>query len=267
MAGEQQGFLYERNASEFLKKHGVSTGAVAGASHDKPDLELYNPIIKKKAGCELKISPTAAGSLVLKYHGGTWQFGKYEKDAEKEFMVSVASKVNLLNLINTKWGGTKVPFLQNNAAGKKIYVLTDRKENYKNDMAQYGGANEIHVSIPANIISAYYNSKNTFYINVGTHGFYTMNSKDPLGLNNALRKMKAQIIPDFGNAAFAKIRCRVQAKGSGDYQFVMTLEFNNVTKSPYNVAPLVGKTSVTIAKEVMNSPNNKALMAALRYSK
>ena len=62
----QKGFEYEENAYKALQKFKISTGGVAGASHDKPDLTVKNNQ-NKTAGVELKISPTAAGSLVMKY--------------------------------------------------------------------------------------------------------------------------------------------------------------------------------------------------------
>ena len=82
----QEGFLYEENAYKALNKYKISTGGTAGASHDKPDLTIQAKG-KKPTGCELKNSPTAAGSLVMKYYDGKWQFGDIGTDPEKEFLV------------------------------------------------------------------------------------------------------------------------------------------------------------------------------------
>ena len=89
----QEGFLYEENAYKALNKYKISTGGTAGASHDKPDLTIQAKG-KKPTGCELKNSPTAAGSLVMKYYDGKWQFGDIGTDPEKEFLVDLATKVN-----------------------------------------------------------------------------------------------------------------------------------------------------------------------------
>jgi len=40
----QEGFQYEENAYRALQKYGISTGGVAGASHDKPDLTIKKAI-------------------------------------------------------------------------------------------------------------------------------------------------------------------------------------------------------------------------------
>lgn len=239
----QQGFQYEAKAYAALKKYDISTGGVAGASHDKPDLTIQNKS-KKTSGCELKNSPTAAGSLVMKYYNGKWGFGDYSGDPEKEFMYALAVKAKLLQEMNTSgsrganWRGKK-PALQNDAAGKKILVgFTDKKKAYEHDLKQFGGTNEVHIDVGGKAVSDYYNSKRCHYINVGTHGFFLLNTSDPLGLNKNLQKLKFSGIPNFSTSAKCKIRVRCQYKGSGDYQFVMTLQFYGVDTSPYNIAPL-----------------------------
>ena len=53
----QEGFLYESNAYAALQKYNISTGGVAGASHDKPDLTIKakgkkKRLSKKREGCK-----------------------------------------------------------------------------------------------------------------------------------------------------------------------------------------------------------------------
>jgi hypothetical protein len=260
----QQGFVYEANAYKSLEKRKIATGGIAGASHDKPDLSLMTKSIKKIAGCELKISPTAAGSLVMKYYKGKWSFGDIKGDPEKEMMVSIGKKYKLLENMNTsgsagaKWRG-KVPVLQNDAGGKKILVgATDKKKAYEADLKNFGGPNEVHIDVPAKAICDYYNQKNTQYLNVGTHGFFLMNKSDPLKINPSL-SIK---VPDFATSASARIRIRCQYKGGGDYQFVMTLEFSKVAKSPYNLCPIMSSSNVTINEPALKTGNNKLLVEA-----
>jgi hypothetical protein len=251
----QEGFLYEELSYKALEKYGISTGGTAGASHDKPDLTIQNKK-KIKTGCELKNSVTAAGSLVLKYHKNKWSFGDYKGDPEKLFMYNLAMKANLLKEMNTSgsrgknWRG-KTPALQNDASGKKIIVgFDDKRKAYQYDLNLFGGTNEVHIDVGGKAVSDYYNTKKTFYINVGTHGFFLLNRTDPLGLNKNLKSAKLPEIPDFSSFAKCKIRTRCQYKGGGDYQFVMTLQFYGVTKSPYNLAPLKAgsKSSIDTAR-------------------
>jgi hypothetical protein len=122
----QQGFLYEEYASKVLKKYGMSTGETAGASHDKPDLALV--LKRQTSGCELKISPTAAGSLVLKYNNGKWGFGDFKDDPEKYFLFELGKKYKLLAELNKKWSGKKIPHLQNDNTGKKLSLVQNQKK-------------------------------------------------------------------------------------------------------------------------------------------
>ncbi len=239
----QQGFLYEEKAYAALQKYNISTGGIAGASHDKPDLTIQKK--GKTSGCELKNSPTAAGSLVLKYFKGKWGFGDIGLDPEKNFMLALAKKMKVLENMNTsgsagaKWRG-KVPALQNDASGKKILApeFADKGLAYKKDILNFGGVNEVKISVPGSVIAEYYNAKKCYYINVGTHGFFLLGTNDPLKLNSELKKLGKGAIPDFGKNVDCKIRVRCQPKSSTDYQFVMTLQFSNVKKSTYNLAPL-----------------------------
>jgi hypothetical protein len=245
----QEGFLYEEKAYKALEKYGISTGGTAGASHDKPDLTVQKG--KKKTGVELKNSPTAAGSLVMKYHKGKWDFGDYKGEPEKELLVAVAKKANLLKEMNVSgtaganWRG-KEPILQNTNTGAKVLAvgdiknLKDKQRAYAKDIANFGGKSEVHIDVGSKAVCDYYLSKKCSYINVGTHGFFTLNGKDELGLNAELRKLGEPLIPDFSTNSDTKIRVRCQLKSSSksDYQFVLTLQFSGVKKSPYNLAPL-----------------------------
>lgn len=249
----QEGFDYEKNAYNALQKYKISTGEYAGASHDKPDLTIKRG--RDTSGVELKNQPTAAGSLVMKYYNGKWDYGAYKGEIEKEFIHDMAESKNLLRVMNvsgsagSKWRG-KIPHLQNDASGKKIYIppalASNKRKAYDQDIKKFGGDNEVHIEIPASAICQYYITKNCSYINVGTHGLFTLNGMDKLGLNAILIKNKLDPIPDFAKSAEARIRVRCQPKGGGDYQFVTTMEFKRVAKSPYNLAPLQKGTKSTI---------------------
>ena len=272
----QKGFIYERNAYASLKKHGISTGAPpAGAASDRPDLEVQRG--RSKTGCELKLAPTAAGSLVMKYMNGEWSFGETDGDPEKDLLKFVGEKYHLLrNYMNnqsTRWG-KQTPNLQNdpmNPKNKMVgkqkfsqYPIPQKKAFYESDIRKYGGQNEVKVLVPASFICDYYIAKGCSYLNVGTHGLYILNSTDDLGLNKQLLKMKKPMIPDFARSVTAEIRVRCQLKSmsKADYQFVMTLQFKGVKPSPYNLAPTMSKENVAINNRVLLSKENMPLMEA-----
>jgi hypothetical protein len=95
----QQGFEYEKNAINYLKPFGLSDGKFAGASHDRPDIMLT--VRGDQAGCELKISPTAGGSLVIKAYANSkphWRFGEIDHDeTEKQFLADLAKSSGVLD--------------------------------------------------------------------------------------------------------------------------------------------------------------------------
>lgn len=267
----QEGFLYEERAYDALHKYGISTGGTAGASHDKPDLTIKAPG-KKPTGCELKNSPTAAGSLVMKYYNGKWDYGEYRGEPEKEMLVSIAKAANLLREMNTSgtagknWRGKK-PILQNTSSGSKILLvgdikkLKDKQDAYKTDIANFGGKNEVHIDVGSKAVCDYYISKKCSYINVGTHGFFTLNGKDDLGLNAKLKKLGLPEIPDFAthSETIIRVRCQLKSSSKADYQFALTLQFSGVKKSPYNIAPIKKGSKSDI--DLIALKNDKLLLA------
>lgn len=244
----QQGFLYEENTYKALTSFGVKCLKPAGASSDRPDLTIIKG--GKQYGIELKNQPTAAGSLVMQYYKGKWHFGPTDGNIEKEFLKSVGDEVDILNTMNRgQWKGL-VPVLQYENNRKTYVNAKDEKQGYKLDIAKFGGggAKDIYELVPNKVIADYYNSKKCYYINIGSHGLFLLNKKDPLELNKKLAKAGLALIPDFSAASSAKtqVRVRCQYKSPG-YQFAFTLQFGNVLKSPYNIAPVIGAAQINKA--------------------
>lgn len=239
----QKGFDYERNAAKVLKKFNIVPKGFepAGAGSNQPDLLLeYN---KVRSGCELKITAASAGSLVLKYNinnkARPWSFGIVSaQDEEKLFIKKLADEVGLFDRIKKEW--TEIPYkrdkdaLWHQTAGK----LTPR-QRYERDYAAFP---DIRGEISVEEIERYYNKKNTYYINVGTHGFYLMGKRNPL---------KLESVPAFSDSAIASYRARVQYKGNNNYQFTFEMQFLIEQKSPFNIAPITGK-SVEILEDQLD---------------
>lgn len=259
----QQGFVYEQNAVDYLKKYGLSDGKVAGASHDRPDLMLvFN---KKEAGCELKISPTAGGSLVLKYFDKKtphWQFGNVEHDeTEKVFLKDLAISAGVLREINQKWKTRPYLVEDRDKKHEQLMLKFSLRERYNSDLKS---CPDVKITLDSRSMSNYYNLKNTHYMNVGTHGFFLLGNKDPLGLNANLKKTNRILIPKFEDVAKITARVRCQSKGvtkaeaqekskgaigAQGYQFTFTLEFSiPKNSSPYNIAPIGNDKSVKIVE-------------------
>jgi len=239
----QQGFQYEINAAAALKKFGVVPNGFqpAGAGSNIPDLYIQRPGYEK-TGCELKITAASAGSLVMKYANGKWSIGSNdETNDEKLFVIELAKEVGVLDKIQKQWNEEPYKFTTNPKLKKEIEGL-QKREIYSAELKRFP---EIKGDIPATKIEQYYNKKKTYYVNVGTHGFYLLGSKNPLKLKG---------VPRFSTAAQAKYRARVQAKGGGSYQFTFEMSFSirSSNKSPYNIAPIGSKGSVVIDMMKLN---------------
>lgn len=241
----QQGFQYEINAAKVLKKLGIVPKSFqpAGASHDQPDLMIEHN--NAQSGCELKITAASAGSLVLKYDSNDkrnpWKFGDIsEDDSEKLFIKSLAEDIGLFDIIKKNWKSIPLKREKDDLWLKTAGKLTPQ-ERYERDRDTFS---DIRGEIPATKIEEYYNKKNTYYVNVGTHGFYLMGKKNPLKLKD---------VPRFGSSANATYRARVQYKGGGNYQFTFEMQFSIPAskKSDFNIAPVNGK-SVNIITNQMN---------------
>jgi hypothetical protein len=239
----QQGFVYEENAAKILKPMGFvpENFRPAGAGSDQPDLMLLHK--KKTAGCELKITAASAGSLVLKYDSkdkrNPWKFGDIKADEdEKMFIRDLAEEFGLFARIKKEW--KEVPFKrEKDKTWEMLAGKLTPQQRYERDRDTF---KDIRGEIPASKIEQYYNKKDTFYVNVGTHGFYLLGTANPLKLKG---------VPTFGSAAKATYRARVQYKGSGNYQFTFEMQFSMKSKSKFNIAPVDGK-SVKIIQEKMD---------------
>lgn len=243
VAVAQQGFVYEVNATKALKKFGLIPAGFkpAGAGHDQPDLLMeYNGV---QAGVELKITAASAGSLVLKYDSTKkhpWGFGNIKADdKEKLFIKELADYVKLFSVIEKKWKNKPYKREPQDSRWQATAGKLTNQKRYERDLKMF---KEISGEIPAQKIEEYYVKKKTYYVNVGTHGFFLMGTKNPFKLKG---------VPRFSEKANAKYRCRVQYKGGGNYQFTFEMSFSMKGKSPYNIAPLKSG-SVNIVKKDMD---------------
>lgn len=260
----QQGFEYEKNAINFLTPYGLSDGKFAGASHDRPDIMLV--VRGKHAGCELKIKPTAGGSLVIKAYANRtphWAFGEIDHDdTEKVFLRDLAISSGALSQINRDWTTPVYNIADRTKEWERQMLKIPLRERYAQDLKT---CPDIKLPLSAKDMSNYYNIKKTHYINVGTHGFYLLGNSDPLGLNTRMKQLGKPLIPKFEDHARLTARVRCQSKGvskaeaqeksknmigSQGYQFTFTIDFSLPKgSSPYNIAPINGST-VSILENV-----------------
>lgn len=265
----QEGFLYEENAAKALQKKGLvkSDYKPAGASHDRPDLDLL--VNGVEYGVELKKDLASAGSLVIKYSNstGNFSFGNTDDNKEKEFLKNLAMSKQVLAHIKQKWKNPLWIAEDRDAKWLKRWEKAgkpDLEKRYKEDLEN---CKDIYFDLPSTTIQDYYNLKKTYYINVGTHGFYLLGHDDPAGIN----KNSVPHVPQWSNHHKAVLRIRIQSKGvtkaaqqekatkrptgAQGYQITMEIQFKTVTKSLYNIAP-VTKGSAIIQEGLIKLPKS-----------
>ena len=279
----QAGFEYEKNVAKILQKLDpawVSSLYIpAGAGSDKPDLELL--LNNKDYGCELKMKAASAGSLVIhnKGPGKGFVYGDTDGHKEKEFLKGLGTKVNLLSTIKREWKDGMLLWIQQPRDREWMQsVLTSGlslKERYKKDLANHS---DIRYPLPSNTISNYYNLKDTYYLNVGTHGFYLLGNKDPAGLNAVANDLQGHSIPKWQHSHSAELRIRIQSKGVSKasanekrlgvsitrgqgYQITMEIVFKSVKKSPYyNIGPNKPGGKAIVNKRLLRMPPYPTIM-------
>ena len=158
-------------------------------------------------------------------------------DVEKQFIKDLGEEIGIFKLIQKNWKEVPLKREKDELLVAQIKSMS-KKEIYERDRDTFP---DIRGEIPASKIEEYYNKKDTYYVNVGTHGFYLMGRSNPLKLKE---------LPTFGSSAKATYRARVQYKGNDNYQFTFEMQFSipSAKKSPYNIAPVDGK-SVTIKQK------------------
>lgn len=264
-----EGYKYESNVANALKTVGwVKPGYVpAGAASDRPDLDIF--INGREYGVELKKLPTSSGGLVIHYNGPQkgYSLGSHGNHEEKKFLHDIAENNNVIGKIKQTWRDR--PFIQRNKDQEWVDRVTasglSLKERYDHDVKNF---KDIYFELPKDSISRYYNIKSTYYINIGTHGFYLLGNSDPAGFN----RVSSPKVPLWDDNHKVVLRIRMQSKGvtkaqkqeerSGwphtggqGYQITMEMQFRSVRSSPYNIGPISSRTSVNVNPDSLILPD------------
>jgi len=264
----QKGYQYEANVATALKQKGwIKPGYTpAGASSDRPDLDIF--INNREYGVELKILPASSGSLVIHYNGPRegYTLGNPGNNEEKVFLHELAEQNKVIKKIESEWEGQ--PFIQSNRDQEWVDRVKESgltlRQRYDYDVKNF---KDIYFELPKDAISYYYNLKKTYYINVGTHGFYLLGNKDPAGFNS----VSSPKVPLWDNNHRAVLRVRIQSKGVSKaqkqeelrgwphtggqgYQITMEIQFRSVKSSPYNIGPILNRKSVDVDPDSLILP-------------
>jgi hypothetical protein len=205
MAGDNKGFLYEEKINSLLKKNKLQSPSFTGAGSDPnaPDAEIT--IEGKDYKVEVKLDTKVdfgQGSLDYDLKKKKWILGG-AKTGSAEQMREFLTAVGVLKIVNKEWPKTPRKF----TVSPKFYTPEDVKYDYSNFKDKF-------VNIPGNAVSNYYNSKKTYYIQIGQSGLYYMGS-DPAKIG----------CPQF--TLGLKLRIRLKRGGSNpiyNYRFTTAIQ-------------------------------------------
>jgi len=226
------GFQYEVDLIKKLRSQGFICGDPAGADNAKADLELTLPKNKKPTKFELKEKLSADfAQLNMDFDNSLKIFyideskTSNQKEAAQT-MIGIAKNFKIIQEANNHWNPkNNVPAkftLPNNAntEQKKAAYALDIKRFPDKFLAKGG-------SSAAQQVEKYYNSKNTYYIQIKGKGLYCLGS-DPEGFG----------VPKFSSMvsdSSIRIRIKANSKSKGQYSFLMALKIGGLKISSFDL--------------------------------
>jgi len=169
-----KGVLYEAAVNRNMKAAKVekSNFQPAGSDSNAPDAQLtYN---KEDYKIEIKLDLNVdfgQGSLDYDLENDKWILGGAKTPAAEQ-MREFLTAIKVPSLVNKKWGPKGAP---------RRYTVPTSQFKKKDVDYDYLNFKDFFVSIPKDSVAKYYNSKDTYYIQIGGYGLYHMGS-DPANL-------------------------------------------------------------------------------------
>lgn len=215
-----KGFVYETKVNANLKKVKLlSPGFVAaGADSNAPDAKIRYK--GKDYKIEIKLDTKVdfgQGTLDYDVDTNTWTLGGANTPAAIQ-MRKFLESIGVPKLVNQKWGPKGAP---------RKYTIPFKQYKKEDVEYDYETFKDEFIEIPNNAVTKYYNSKDTYYIQIGKSGFYFM-GKDPAKLG----------LPKFD----LKLKLRIRIKRGGsipiyNYRFTTAIQAipNSLSKSDYDL--------------------------------
>lgn len=204
---DNKGFLYENTINANLKKYKLQDSTFTGAGSDSnaPDAELKLGTEKHKVEVKLDLNVDfGQGSLDYDVNKNKWILGG-AKTASAIQMREFLEAIKVPKIVQEKWGGHGAP---------RKYTVPFSKYKQKDVDYDYKSFTDQFVTIPKKSVADYYNSKKTYYIQIGGYGLYHM-GKDIANLGT----------PEF--VLELKLRIRLKRGGSipiYNYRFTTAIQ-------------------------------------------
>lgn len=218
---DNKGILYEKKLNNNLKKYKLQSPGFqpAGSDSNAPDAELLYKRNSNKIEVKLDTKVDfGQGSLNYEVDKNKWSLGGANTESAiqmREFLTAIG----VPKIVNKLWGDKGAP--------RKFTVPPNeyKKEDVDHD---YKTFKDEFIDIPGDSVAKYYNSKKTYYIQIGGgYGLYYM-GKDIAKLG----------VPEFNLRL--KLRIRIKRGGSNpiyNYRFTTAIQAvtGSLSKSDYDL--------------------------------
>ena len=219
------GFIYERDVILALRNSGFTVSDPAGADSAKADLELTSGFKTIKFELKEKLSADFA-QMNFDFDTTSKQFfiDKTKTTAKKEAaqtMIGIAEEFDIIRQANDHWNPKKnmpAKFVVKSSA-----PFADRDKARKLDIKRFPDKFLAKGVEAAQQVEKYYNSKDTYYIQIKGRGLYYM-GKDPEGYG----------CPRFSNSvtdSSIRIRIKTNSASKARWSFLMALKINGLRAS------------------------------------
>lgn len=223
------GFIYERDLITSLRNSGYTVSDPAGADSAKADLELTSGFKTIKFELKEKLSADFA-QMNFDFDTTTKQFfiDKTKTTAKKEAaqtMIGIAESYGIIRQANDHWKPQK------NMPAKFVLppnaTFKERDKSRKLDLKRFPDKFLGQGLGPAREVEKYYNSKDTYYIQVKGKGLYYM-GKDP-------EKYGCPRFSESCADSSIRIRIKTNSASKGRWSFLMALKISRLRPSPMNL--------------------------------
>ena len=216
MTTDNRGFAYEKKINDLLKKYKISPRNFrpAGSDSNAPDALIVKMAKEYKTEIKLELDVDfGQGALDYDVKTGVWSIGMKTKTPAAQHMREMLMIAKVSEIVNREWGKLGAP--------RRFTVPNDKFLKEDSDYDQKTFKDKI-IRVNNDPITAYYNKKDTYYIQVGGgYGFYYM-GKDIAG---------------FGCSEFRPVvQVRIRRKRGGsmplyNYRFSTALNVTSLPKS------------------------------------
>ena len=219
------GFLYESSLIKSLRNQGFTVSDPAGADSAKADLELTKGANIVKFELKEKLSADFA-QMNFDFDTTRKEFyiDKTKTTAKKEAaqtMIGIAEEFDIIRQANEHWKPKRnmpAKFVVKTSA-----PFADRDKARKLDIKRFPDKFLAKGVEAAQQVEKYYNSKDTYYIQIKGRGLYYM-GKDPEGYG----------CPRFSNSvtdSSIRIRIKTNSASKARWSFLMALKINGLRAS------------------------------------